>query len=261
MYRILLGTLAGLGAYASLIFEVIWVSFRKPPHLNLVRNQMYLLGVTSLPVVAVAGMSMGMVLAAQAMFQLASFGVRGATGLMVTKAMVVEVGPVVSAFMVTGRVGASMCAELGTMAVTEQVDALRSMCVNPARYLVAPRFIAGISMMPLLTLFSCVMGAGGGFVVAVYYYNMPANQYLEPVQLHIENFDLLMGLIKAFVFGFVITTICCYKGITTRGGAAGVGRSTTNSVVICYSFILLLNFVITVALNGAHNYLTTAFGL
>lgn len=252
--------LAGLGAFAILFIEVCWVSVRRPPAFYLIRNQMYQLGVTSFLVVAVTGMATGMVLAAQAMFQLENFGVRGATGLMVTKAMLVEMGPVMAAFMVTGRVGASMCAELGTMAVTEQIDALRSMAVNPTRYLVAPRFIAGVSMMPLLTLFSCVMGVFGGYVVACYYYNLPSTEYIEPVRTHIENYDLFMGLTKAIIFGIVITTVSCYKGVTTRGGAAGVGRATTSSVVICYCVILIINFFLTVALNASYEFLKDATG-
>ena len=132
--------LSSLGDYALLILNVIWVCFRRPPAFVLVRNQMFEIGVMSLPVVAITGFSTGMVLAAQAFFQLADKGLASATGLMVAKAMLVELGPVLTAFMVTGRVGASMCAELGTMRVTEQIDAMRSMSVNPLRYLIAPRF-------------------------------------------------------------------------------------------------------------------------
>ncbi len=252
--------LAGLGSYAILIVQTIWISLRHPPALYLIRNQMYTLGVASLTVVAASGLATGMVLAAQAMFQLANFGVRGATGLMVTKAMLVEMGPVGAAFMVTGRVGASMCAELGTMAVTEQIDALRAMAINPIRYLVSPRFIAAISMMPLLTLFSCVAGVFGGYLVAVYYYNLPSSEYLEPVRIHIENFDIFMGVVKAIAFGFIITTICCYKGITTKGGAAGVGRATTNSVVLCYITVLVVNFFITVGMNAAYDFIQEVTG-
>lgn len=240
--------------------ETLWLSVRHPPALYLIRNQMYHLGVTSLPVVVITGMATGLVLAAQAMFQLSDFGVRGATGLMVTKAMLVEMGPVMAAFMVTGRVGASMCAELGTMAVTEQIDALRSMAVHPVRYLVVPRFIAGVSMMPLLTLFSCITGIFGGYIISVYYFNLPASEYLEPVRVHIVNFDLFIGTVKAVVFGIVITTIACYKGMTTRGGAAGVGRTTTSSVVICYCVILILNFFLTIGLNASCNYLQDICG-
>src|SRR5207247_1374671 len=148
--------LDAFGDFIRMISRVAWVSVKKPPQWILIRNQMFDIGVMSLPVVAITGFSTGMVLAAQAYFQLEDKGLASITGLMVTKAMMVELGPVLTAFMVTGRVGAAMCAELGTMRVTEQIDALRSMDVNPLRYLIAPRFIAGFFMMPLLTVFSCI---------------------------------------------------------------------------------------------------------
>lgn len=248
-------TLAFVGDYILLIVGVIAVSLRHPPHWKLIRDQMYEIGVMSLPVVAITGFSTGMVLAAQSFFQLSDKGLASATGLMVTKAMMVELGPVLTAFMVTGRVGAAMCAELGTMRVTEQIDALKSMNVNPLSYLVSPRFIAGITMLPLLTVFSCVMGIVGGYVVAVYYYGMPSNDFIDPLPVHITRFDFISGIIKSFVFGIIIVTISCYRGMTTTGGAAGVGRSTTNSVVICYSIILIGNFLLTLALNSSYNYI------
>src|ERR1700732_4396016 len=185
MFKGLLLFLAAVGDYAIMMAEVISVSYRRLPAWPLVRDQLFEIGVLSLPVVAFTGFSTGMVLAAQAYFQLSDKGLASATGLMVTKAMMVELGPVLTAFMVTGRVGASMCAELGTMRVTEQIDALRSMAVNPLRYLVAPRFIAGFLMMPLLTIFSCLMGIFGGFIVAVYVYHMPPNVFLDPLPQHI----------------------------------------------------------------------------
>lgn len=248
--------LSSLGDYIVLVLSVVWVIVRHPPHFNLVRDQMYEVGVLSLPVVAVTGFSTGMVLAAQAFFQLSDKGLASATGLMVTKAMMVELGPVLTAFMVTGRVGAAMCAELGTMRVTEQIDALRSMAVDPLQYLVAPRFIAGTLMLPLLTIFSCLMGIIGGYVIAVYYYGMAPNTFLDPLPIHITIFDFVSGIVKAFVFGIIIVTISCYSGMRTRGGAAGVGRSTTNSVVICYSVILIGNFLLTIALNSSYEYIT-----
>lgn len=248
--------LNSLGEYTLLILGVIAIILRKPPHFILVRDQMYEIGVMSLPVVAITGLSTGMVLAAQAFFQLSDKGLASATGLMVTKAMMVELGPVLTAFMVTGRVGAAMSAELGTMRVTEQIDALKSMSVDPLRYLIAPRFIAGIFMMPLLTIFSCICGIIGGFLVAVYVYHMPPNVFLDPLPEHIRGFDFLSGIIKAFVFGIIIVTISCYRGLNTTGGAAGVGRATTNSVVICYSVILIGNFFLTLFLNNSYTFIT-----
>ncbi|MCE5316153.1 MAG: ABC transporter permease [Parachlamydia sp.] len=246
---------SAIGEYVMLILRVTWVTLRGPPAWRLIRDQMYEIGVLSLPVVAITGFSTGMVLAAQAWFQLSDKGLVSATGLMVTKAMMVELGPVLTAFMITGRVGASMCAELGTMRVTEQIDALRSMAVNPLRYLVAPRFIAGTLMMPVLTVFSCLMGIIGGYIIAVEYYGMPSNSFLDPLPIHITTFDFISGLIKATAFGIIIVTISCFKGMRTKGGAAGVGRSTTSSVVICYSIILISNFLLTVALNASSDYI------
>lgn len=255
MFDKLTHILFNLGDYTRLCFEVFWVSIRKPPQWDLIRDQMYEIGVMSLPVVAITGFSTGMVLAAQAWFQLSDKGLASATGLMVTKAMMVELDPVLTAFMVTGRVGASMCATLGTMRVTEQIDALKSMAVNPLRYLVAPRFIAGIFMMPLLTVFSTICGVIGGFLVAVSYYGMSPNAFLDPLPVNITLFDFVSGITKAFLFGIIIVTISCYRGMTTSGGAAGVGRATTNSVVTCYSVILIVNFLITVILNSSYNFI------
>lgn len=249
-------TFAAIGDYIQLILRVVWVTIRRPPSFSLVRDQMFDVGVMSLPVVAITGLFTGMVLAAQSFFQLSDKGLASATGLMVTKAMMVELGPVLTAFMVTGRVGAAMCAELGTMRVTEQIDALRSMAVDPLRYLVAPRFIAGIFMLPLLTVFSCIMGIIGGYIIAVEYYGMAPNSFLDPLPIHITSFDFISGLIKAFVFGIIIVTISCYKGMITKGGAAGVGRSTTSSVVICYSIILIGNFLLTIGLNSSYDFIT-----
>lgn len=255
----ILKILAAVGDYTLLIVGVIWVTFRRPPAWPLVRDQLFEIGVLSLPVVAITGFSTGMVLAAQSFFQLSDKGLASATGLMVAKAMLVELGPVLTAFMVTGRVGASMCAELGTMRVTEQIDAMRSMAVNPLRYLVAPRFIAGILMMPLLTVFSSIMGIIGGYIIAVGFYHMPRSSFLDPLPVHVTTFDFVSGMVKAFVFGMIIVSISCYKGMTTKGGAAGVGRATTSSVVICYSIILVVNFLLTLGLNSSYQLINQFF--
>lgn len=245
--------LVSTGEYILLIWTVILATIRRPPHWSLIREQLYHIGVLSLPVVAMTGFSTGLVLAAQSFFQLSDKGLAGATGLMVGKAMITELGPVLTAFMVTGRVGAAMCAELGTMKVTEQVDALETMAVNPHRYLIAPRFLAGIFMMPLLTIFSIFMGIFGGYLISIFYFHMPPTTYFDPMPLYITHFDLFTGIVKATIFGILIVTISCYKGLTTHGGAEGVGRSTTNSVVICYTFILFSNFLITLGLNLLEN--------
>jgi len=244
--------IAGVGRWAFFMGQTIKACFRRFPSWSLLLDQLYHIGVLSLPVVAITGFSTGLVLAAQSFYQLADKGLASATGLLVGKSMLTEIGPVLTAFMVTGRVGSSMTAVLGTMRVTEQIDALRSMSVNPLSYLVAPRIIGGITMLPLLTIFSAVMGIYGGYLIAVYFFGMSSQEYFNPMPINITSFDIWAGIIKAFVFGFLISTISCYKGINTRGGAAGVGKATTNSVVICYTYILIINFLLTIGLNIFH---------
>ena len=241
--------LASVGEYTHLLLNTAKAVAKRPPALYLIFKQFYDIGVTSLTVVAITGFFTGLVLAAQSFYQLADKGLSGIAGIMVGKAMITELGPVLTAFMVTGRVGAAMCAELGTMQVTEQVDALRTMAINPIRYLVAPRLIAGMLMMPLLTLFSIIMGIFGGYLIAVHYFGMAPSDYFDPMPTHITLFDLSTGIVKAFIFGVFIMTIACYKGMSTKGGAAGVGLATTNSVVISYCCILLSDFFLTVAMN------------
>ncbi|NDD59084.1 MAG: ABC transporter permease [Chlamydiae bacterium] len=247
------------GEYGSMILETVKAFILRPPALTLIFIQLYEIGVASLPVVAITGFSTGLVLAAQSFYQLSDKGLASVTGLMVAKAMMTELGPVLTAFMLTGRVGAAMCAELGTMRVTEQIDALKTMAINPHRYLLAPRFLAGTLMMPLLTIFSIVMGIFGGYLISVYFFEMSPNAYFDPMPTHITTFDLFTGIVKGLVFGILIMTICCYKGMVTSGGAAGVGRSTTNSVVVAYCCILLANFLLTMVLNILHEKLMGFF--
>ena len=242
--------LVAIGEYAQLLVDTFKATFWRPPKLHLILKQMYNIGVGSLAVVAITGFFTGLVLAAQSFYQLNSKGLSGITGLMVGKAMITELGPILTAFMVTGRVGAAMCAELGTMRVTEQIDALKTMAVNPNRYLVAPRLIAGTFMMPFLTLFSSIMGVFGGYLISVFFFGMSPAAYFSPMPMHITLFDVIAGLSKGFFFGMLIMTISCYKGVNTTGGAEGVGKTTTSSVVISYCAILFSNFFLTLALNS-----------
>ncbi len=243
---------SSFGEYFSLILEVFITILKKPPSWPVLREQLYTIGVTSLNVVAFTGISTGTILAAQSFYQLSEKGLAGVTGIMVAKAMITELGPVLTALMVTGRVGSSMAAELGTMKVTEQVDALRSMAVDPNRYLIAPRFLAGFMMVPLLTVFSMILGIFGGYLIAVDFFGMTPSSYFDPMKVQISAFDITMGVIKSFIFGVLLVTICCYKGIKTKGGAAGVGKATTTSVVISYVSILVFDFFLTMALNSIH---------
>lgn len=240
---------AAFGDYCILFADVVIAFLRHPPRWSFIREQLYQIGVLSLPVVSLTGFSTGLVLATQSFFQLSDKGLAGATGIMVAKAMVTELGPILTSFMITGRVGAAMCAEIGTMKVTEQIDALCTLRVDPKAYLIAPRFIAGLIMSPLLTIFSIMMGIFGGYLIAVYFFKMSPISYFDPISNYMTPFDFFVGMFKSVFFGLLIITICCYKGIHTSGGAEGVGRSTTSSVVLCYSVILFANFIITMGLN------------
>ncbi len=246
------GPVIALGRYGSLVGEVAAVTIKRPPAWKLIRDQFYHIGVLSLPVIAFTGVATGLILATQSYYQLSEWGMTGTVGVFVAKSMLTELGPVLTALMVTGRVGAAMCAELGTMRVSEQIDALHTMAVNPIRYLVAPRFIAGTAMLPLLNIFSTICGILGGYMMAVLYFGIAPNTYLDPLPEALTSWDLISGVVKAFVFGSLIASICCYKGINTSGGAAGVGRATTSSVVISYSAILAANFLLNVLLNTLH---------
>ncbi|MCH9621439.1 MAG: Intermembrane phospholipid transport system permease protein MlaE [Chlamydiia bacterium] len=248
------------GEYVVFIGRVVLSIFKKFPRWSLIRDQLFNIGVLSLSVVALTGFNTGLVLAAQSYYQLADKGLASVTGLMVAKAMLTELGPVLTAFMITGRVGASMTAELGTMVVTEQVDALKSMAVDPYNYLIGPRFIGGFIMFPILTIFSIVMGVFGGYLISVYFFGLSPIVFWEPIPIYTTMFDIFVGMTKAIVFGVLVTTICCFKGMRVSGGAAGVGKSTTNAVVISYVIILFVNFLLTMALNTLHDEILRVIG-
>jgi len=241
--------LVSLGEYVSLMLSVSWIIFSSPPRWRLIREQLYTVGVLSLTVVSLAGFSTGLVLAAQSFYQLQDKGLASLTGLMVAKSMLTELGPLITGFMVTGRIGAAMTAELASMRVTEQIDALKSMSVDPYRYLIAPRYIATIFMFPLLTTFSIVMGVFGGYLIAIYFFKMSPITYWEPIPTYVTPFDFMSGFVKAIFFGILIVSICCFKGLKSKGGAQGVGKATTSAVVICYICILFCNFLFTLGLN------------
>lgn len=238
-----------LGAYVRLCAQTLQSLIARPPPWELLRDQIYQMGVLSLPVVAITGLSTGMVLATQSFIQLSDKGLASATGILVVKAMLSELGPILSAFMITGRVGAALCAQLGSMQVTEQIDALRSMAASPIDYLLAPRFLAAMISAPLLTLFSNFMGVFGGYIIATCVFGLSSSNYLDPLPQNVTPFDLVTGLVKSLVFGFLMVSICCYKGLNAKGGAAGVGRATTQSVVACYSSFLVFNFAMTLGFN------------
>ena len=208
-------------------------------------------GVNSILVTLVTAMFTGMVLALQTGISLERkmAGISSYLGGMVALSMVRELGPVLTALIVTGRVGSAFAAEIGTMRVTEQIDALDTLATNPVKYLVIPRLIACVMMLPVLTLFSDAIGVFGGFLVAHMRFDQSMSVYAENALSMVELPDLFSGLTKSLFFGFIIATVSCYKGFTTAGGAEGVGRSTTSAVVVSSMAILITDYFLTAAMS------------
>lgn len=218
---------------------------RPPLYPRLILRQMVDIGYYSLPVVALTTLFSGMVLALQSYTGFARFSAEGAVANVVVLSMTRELGPVLAGLMVAGRIGAAMAAEIGTMRVTEQIDALRTLSTNPFKYLVAPRLLAGIVMLPFLVLVGDVIGVFGGYLVGVYKLDFNAATYLRQTIDFLEATDVISGLVKAAVFGFIVTLMGCYHGYHSRGGAQGVGAATTNAVVSAAILILFTNYLIT----------------
>jgi phospholipid/cholesterol/gamma-HCH transport system permease protein len=196
-------------------------------------------------VVGLTALFTGMVLALQSYTGFARFQAEGAVATVVVLAITRELGPVLAGLMVAGRIGAAMAAEIGTMRVTEQIDALSTLATNPLKYLVVPRLIAGLTMLPLLVLVADIVGVFGGFLVSVYQLNFNPAVYLSKTWEFLKVVDVVSGLVKASVFGFFVALMGCYHGYHSRGGAEGVGTATTNAVVSASILILLSNYLIT----------------
>ena len=203
------------------------------------------IGVGSMTVVLLTGMFTGMVLALQSGLTLDQFGARSMVGRLVSASMVKELGPVLTALMVTGRVGSGIAAELGSMTVTDQIAALRALGSDPIRKLVLPRILAGLVMVPFLTCISVGVGLLGAWLITVTQLKVASSVYWNSVVMGLYVQDVWMGLIKPFFLGFVIVTIGCHVGLRTRGGTQGVGRATTNAVVAGSVAVLVVNFLVT----------------
>ena len=203
------------------------------------------IGYFSLPVVALTAVFTGMVLALQSSIGLSRFSADSAIASLVVLSITRELGPVLGGLMVAGRVGAAMAAEIGTMRVTDQIDALTTLSTNPLKYLVAPRLLAGIVALPLLVVVANILGVMGGFIIAVGKLGFNPHTYLADTMRVLEVGDVVSGLVKAAVFGFLITLMGCYHGYHSRGGAQGVGAATTSAVVTASVLILALDYVLT----------------
>ena len=217
----------------------------RPIYTREIVNQMDHLGVESLPIVVLTGMFTGMVLSLQSAASLDAFGARPYVGRLVAVSMVRELGPVLTALMVTGRVGSGMAAELGSMVVTQQIDALRVLGSDPIRKLVAPRIAAAVIMVPILTIISDMLGIFGGSLISIFNLQLSWAYYWRSVANGLIMNDLVMGLTKPLVFGFILATVGCHMGLGTTGGTQGVGLSTTRSVVVASVLILSSDFFMT----------------
>jgi phospholipid/cholesterol/gamma-HCH transport system permease protein len=231
--------------YVSLTIGALTGAFTRPIYRHDIVEQLDLIGFGSLTVVLLSGLFTGAALASQSGMTLDQFGARPVVGRLVSASMVKELGPVLTALMLTGRVGSGIAAELGSMAVTDQINALRALGTDPIRKLVVPRVLAGITMTPVLTVIADFVGILGGWVVARYQLQVNSGLYWSSVIKGLYMEDVWMGLIKPFVFGFIIVTIACHVGLRTTGGTAGVGKSTTISVVVASVAVIAADFYVT----------------
>ena len=219
--------------------------FRRPFYWRQVGRQALDIGYFSLPVVGLTALFTGMVLALQSYSGFSRFDAESAIPTVVVLSITRELGPVMAGLMVAGRIGAAIAAELGTMRVTEQIDALTTLSTNPYKYLIAPRLIAGTLVMPLLVLTADIIGVFGGYLVSVYRLQFSAGSYLSQTWQYLEHRDVTSGLWKAAMFGFIISLMGCYNGFNSKGGAQGVGNAVTNAVVTASILILISNYLLT----------------
>jgi phospholipid/cholesterol/gamma-HCH transport system permease protein len=243
--RFFLAFLASIGDLTLFAGRAVFHGLSGPYYPRIVLRQMIDIGYYSLPVVGLTAIFTGMVLALQSHTGFSRFEAEGAVATIVVLSMTRELGPVLAGLMVAGRVGASMAAEIGTMRVTEQIDALTTLSTDPFKYLVAPRLFAGLLMLPLLVLVADVIGVFGGYIVGIYKLGFNAYDYINRTLEFLETQDVVLGLVKAAVFGFLVALMGCYQGYNSRGGAQGVGAATTKAVVSASILILTANYIVT----------------
>jgi phospholipid/cholesterol/gamma-HCH transport system permease protein len=235
---------ADVGSITIMVWRMLVSAFGKFPTFRLIVDQMNTIGVGSLGLVTVVSLFTGGVAAVQAAYQFSNVVPLKYLGAVILRSTIIELGPVLTALVVGGRVGASIAAELGTMRVTEQIDALRAMGINPMRYLVFPRVFGATVMLPVITIFSDAIAVFGGFVVAVTSIGLSPASYVNGIKDYFYVKDLFSGLLKAVFFGNIIGTMGCFYGYTTEGGAEGVGRATTRAVVSSCVLVLIVDYVL-----------------
>lgn len=246
--RVFTAFLKATGGVVLFAFRGLYHGVRPPYYGGQVLRQFYHMGYLSLPVVGLTAIFSGMVLALQSYTGFSRFSAEGSIATVVVLSITRELGPVLAGLMVAGRVGASMAAEIGTMRVTEQIDALRTLSTNPFKYLVAPRLLAGVLMLPLLVLLADAIGVLGGYLVSTIKLGFNPAGYIDQTFKNLKVEDVTSGLIKAAVFGYVIALFGCYYGYFSRGGAQGVGSATTSAVVTASIIILCMNYILTAVL-------------
>ncbi len=237
--------LGHVGSISLLFSQTLRESVRRRPEWTVVLDQMHHLGVRSLAIAAVTALFTGMVLSLQTSYSLAAYGAKLFVGDIVALSLVRELGPVLTALMVGGRVGAGITAEIGSMKVTEQIDAIRAMAANPVRKLVVPKVLAIGFMLPVLVIFADFVGIAGGMLMAVFTLHQPAAFYIQHVVQALSVQDVLSGVGKSIFFALFISLIACHSGLTAEGGADGVGRATTQTVVASSLAVLVSDFFLT----------------
>ena len=248
--RVFLEFLAAVGRVALFVWASISGMLRPPFYTKILLKQLIELGYYSLPVVGMTALFTGAALALQTYSGFSRFNAESSVAIVVVLAITRELGPVMAGLMVAGRIGASYAAEIGTMRVTEQIDALTTLSTDPYKYLVLPRLLAGLTMLPVLVLIGDILGVFGGYLVSVHKLHFAPMPYLKSTVQYLENKDVVSGLIKASVFGFIVSLMGCYHGFHSKGGAQGVGAATTHAVVSASILILLSNYVLTALLFG-----------
>lgn len=246
--RVFIEFLASTGRLTLFLTNSLVQGLQPPYYFRQMLRQFWEIGYLSLPVVGLTAFFTGMVLALQSYTGFSRFNAEGAIASVVALSMTRELGPVLAGLMISGRIGGAMAAEIGTMRVTEQLDALITLSTNPQKYLIAPRLLAGVTMLPLLVLVADVIGIFGGYIVSVYRLDFNPAIYIKQTFDFIQIGDVTSGLIKAAVFGFIITSMGCYHGFNSKGGAQGVGRATTYAVVSSSILILVANYFLTALL-------------
>ncbi|NNE34850.1 MAG: ABC transporter permease [Rhodothermales bacterium] len=247
--RTLLSPAAALGRYSLLLYQAFASLSELGKYRKNTLDQMVRIGVESLPIVTLAAAFSGAVTTVQTAYQLVSpFIPKSIIGAIVVPSMILELGAVVTGFILAGRVGARIAAELGTMRVTEQIDALEAMGLNSVGYLIVPRVIAGVVMFPVLYIAASFVGITGGLLVGSMGGFVPAGEFIDGAREFFQPFDPVFGIIKSFVFGFVITSISCYKGYFTGGGAEGVGLATTQAAVTSCVYLLIADLILAATL-------------